>query len=216
MPHNQSCIIILKPTSFFLSFVTEQLSDFEQTEEAEMSADNTAYTMPSYDNDDALLEHLERLYPYMFQHEVVRLFGQSIASKINADFLDFMCCFKFEVYAEPLLMATSVEDCHQLVCVKPRVVSFDWMPTSGNDHIKVKGLVQTLDLFRATPAATALVKTLDKLDLKPLLHRYCKPLLKADLMKKAMQMIQWPTTQSWQMFNRYFAVEVHTQLVHLH
>lgn len=216
MSHNQSCIIILKPTSFFLSFVTEQLPDFEQVEESEASLDNTAYTIPSYSNDEALLEDLERLYPHMFRHEVTRLFGKDVAAKINADFLDFMCCFKFEVHEKPLLMASSIESCRRLVCLKPREISFDWMQTKGDDFIKVKGVVQNLDIFRSFPAATVLVRTLDKLDFKPLLQRYCKPLIKADLMKKAIQKIQWPTLQSWQMFNRYFAIEIHTQVVHLH
>ena len=217
MSRFKSCIIILKPTSFFTSFVAEQLPDFDCPIEEDLESDYTAYTIPACDSDEALLEQLERLSPYMFRHEVVRLLGKNLASKIKSDFLDFLCCFRFEVHAHSVLTESSIEDCHELVCVKPRVVDLEWQPATNDDEIEVRDILQTMNLSQVPQTASVLVKKFDKLaDIKPLVHRYCRPLLKQEFMKKAAQLIQWPSNSSIQMFNRYFAIEVHTQLVHLH
>ncbi|HVT62323.1 MAG TPA: hypothetical protein VHD33_02400 [Legionellaceae bacterium] len=216
MSHFMSCIIVLKPTSFFNSFIGEQLSDFDYPKEDESEADHTAYVIPSCDSDDVLLEHLERLFPYMFRYEVARRLGKALVSRIKADFLDFLYCFKFEVHSQTVLSESSIEDCQQLVCVKPKVVDLQGWPPATEEQIEVKDLLQTLN---APPvSASVLVKRFDRLsDLKPLLQRYCRPIFKkSGLMKKAAQNLQWSTMTSLQMFHRYFAIEVHTQLVHLH
>ncbi|PJD93545.1 MAG: hypothetical protein CK424_01720 [Legionella sp.] len=217
MSQTQSCIIVLKPTSFFAALIAEQLPDFNYPYEVELNADNTAYTIPVCDNDEVLLEHLERLFPFMFRHEVTRLLGKELAAKIEADFLDFLYCFKFEMHEQTVLTEASLNECHQWVHVKPRVIDLDWMPATTDDQIDVKDFLQTLQCSPVTWGETVLVKSFDKLsDLRPLMQRYCRPILKNELMKKAAQIIQWPTMTSLQMFHRYFAVEVHTQLVHLH
>lgn len=216
MSQMKSCIIVLKPTSFFTSFVIEQLPDFDCPNEEDLESDYTAYTLPVCDSDDDLLEHLERLFPFMFRHEVTRLLGKHLATKIKADFLDFLCCFKFEVHSHSVLMESCIQDCHQLVCVKPRVVDLDWLQES-DDQIEVRGILQAINTSQSGQTASLLVRHYDRLaDLKPLAQRYCRPLLKQDFMKKAAQLIQWPSVSSLQMFHRYFAVEVHTQVVHLH
>ncbi|MCR9192643.1 MAG: hypothetical protein NXI01_08285 [Gammaproteobacteria bacterium] len=217
MSQFKPCIIVLKPTSFFTSFVVEQLPDFDYPEDEEVDTDTTAYSLPVCEDDDALLEQLERLFPFMFRHEVTRLIGKTLASKIKADFLDFLYCFKFEVHSQSILTEASIDDCHQLVCVKPKVVDLEWMPSTEDDQIEVQGLLQTLAAPKPAPEATVLVKRFDmRADVKPLVQRYCRPIFKHQLMQKAAQIIQWPTMPSLQTFNRYFAVEVHTQLVHLH
>lgn len=217
MSQMKSCIIVLKPTSFFTSFVIEQLPDFDCPNEEDLESDYTAYTLPVCDSDEALLEHLERLFPYMFRHEAVRLLGKNLAAKITADFLDFLCCFKFEVHSHTVLMEESIDDCHQLVCVRPRVVDLEWLPETDGEQIEVRGFLQAFNASQPSQTASGLVRNFDRLaDLKPLVQRYCRPLLQQDFMKKAAQLIQWPSVSSLQMFHRYFAVEVHTQLVHLH
>lgn len=216
MSQMKSCIIVLKPTSFFTSFVIEQLPDFDCPNEEDLESDYTAYTLPVCDSDDDLLEHLERLFPFMFRHEVTRLLGKHLATKIKADFLDFLCCFKFEVHSHSVLMESSIQDCHQLVCVKPRVLDLEWLLES-DDQIEVRGILQAINTSQSGQTASLLVRHYDRLaDLKPLVQRYCRPLLKQDFIKKAAQVIQWPSVSSLQMFHRYFAVEVHTQVVHLH
>ena len=217
MSRFKSCIIILKPTSFFTSFVADQLPDFDCPYEADLESDYTAYTIPACDDDEVLLEHLERLSPFMFRHETERLLGKNLAAKIEADFLDFLCCFKFEVHAHSVLMESKIDDCHQLVCVKPRVVDLKWLPPTNDEQIEVRDILQALNSSQTSQTASVLVKKFERLaDLKPLVQRYCRPLLRQDLIKKAAQLIQWPSGSSMQMFNRYFAIEVHTQLVHLH
>jgi hypothetical protein len=217
MSQFKSCIIILKPTSFFTSFVIEQLPDFDCPNEEDLESDYTAYTIPACDDDEALLEHLERLFPFMFRHEVNRLLGKQLGSKIKADFLDFLCCFKFEVHAHSVITESSINDCRQLVCVKPRTIDLDWQPANEESEIEVRGFLNTLNTAQTAQTASVLVKKFDRsADLKPLIFRYCKPLLRQEFMKKAAQIIQWPSASSLQIFNRYFAIDVHTQLVHLH
>lgn len=217
MSQFKSCIIVLKPTSFFTSFVTEQLPDFDCPSEEDLESDYTAYSLPACDTDEALLEHLERLFPFMFRYEATRLLGKDLASKITADFLDFLCCFKFEVHSHAMLMETSIDDCHQLVCVKPCVVDLEWLPEANEDQIEIRGILETLNLSSSLQTASVLLRSFDRLaDLKPFVHKYCRPLLQQDFMKKAAQLIQWPSSPSVHMFDKYFAIEVHTQLVHLH
>ena len=216
MSRFKSCIIILKPTSFFTSFVAEQLPDFDCPTEEDLESDCTAYTIPACDDDEAVLEHLERLFPYMFRHETTRLVGESLASNIQADFLDFLCCFRFETHTHSVFMERSMQDCEQLVCVKPKAVDLEWLPAANAEQIEVRDVLQALHAQQASQTASVLVKRFDKLaDLKPLVHKYCRPLLKQDFMKKAAQLIQWPSASAMQTFNRYFAVEVHSHVVHL-
>lgn len=217
MSRFKSCIIILKPTSFFTSFVAEQLPDFDCPIEEDLESDYTAYTIPACDDDEALLEHLERLFPFMFRYEATRLLGEELASKIQADFLDFLCCFRFEMHSQSILMEQSIQDCEQFVCVKPKVVDLEWLPEANADQIEIRDVLQALNASQQSQTASVLVKRFDKLaDLKPLVQKYCRPLLKQDFMKKAAQLIQWPSASAMQTFNRYFAIEVHTQVVHLH
>ena len=217
MSQFKSCIIILKPTSFFTSFVAEQLPDFDCPNEEALEFDYTAYTIPAFEDDDALLGHLERLFPIMFRYETERLFGKDLAAQIIADFLDFLCCFKFEIHANSVMVETSIDDCQQLVCVKPRVIDLEWLPQTNDNQIELRDILQKLSLSQNAQTAPVLVKTFDKLgDIKPFVQRFCRPLLRQDFIKKAAQLIQWPNESSLQVFNRYFAIEVHTQLVHLH
>ena len=95
-------------------------------------------------------------------------------------------------------------------------MDLEWLQES-DDQIEVRGILHALNTSQTGQTASLLVRHYDRLaDLKPLVQRYCRPLLKQDFMKKAAQLIQWPSVSSLQMFHRYFAVEVHTQVVHLH
>lgn len=217
MSQFKSCIIVLKPTSYFLSFVSEQLPDFDLPDDDEIGTDDTAYSLPVHEDDEALLEYLEKSFSFMFRNEVIRRLGKRFASKIKADFLDFLCCFKFEVHTETVSEEASLDDCQQFVCVKPRVVDVEWAPPASEDNIEVTDLLHNLDISTTNPSTSVVVKYFDKIaDLKYLLKHYCRPLLKPDKKKKTAQIIQWPTVSSLQTFHKYFAVEVHTQLVHLH
>ena len=68
MPQNESDVIILKPTSAFLTFLSAQFPDLEVPEKAAVHRDTTAYTLKKQATDDLMLDEIERHFPQMFRH----------------------------------------------------------------------------------------------------------------------------------------------------
>lgn len=218
MPQNETNVLILKPTPVFLSFLAAQLPDIELPELNVLQADNTAYMINKQDSDEATLDEIERLFPEMFRHEIHRLLGpQMIGQAIEGSFLDFLCCFKFELHSQIVLMESSMDEGRQLLCVKPRSVLLKWMKTSLEDQIDVSQIFEQMDVAHFRENATVLVKNFQQLsEIKPFMKHYYRPIFKAEMLRMCEQAEQWPEIDSFQEFSRYFAVEVHSQLVHLH
>ena len=93
-------IIVLKPTRRFLSFLVDQRPDMHWPELPLFQKDTTAYTLPRHESDDALLYEVEKRFPEMFRHEVVRWLGEDAGEKIKGSFFDFLCFFKFELHTQ--------------------------------------------------------------------------------------------------------------------
>ena len=217
MPQNESDVLILKPTAVFLDFLSAQSPDIEFLDIRSMPTDHTAYTIAKKDTDEATLNEIERHFPSMFRHEIQRLVGDDVLKNIECTFLDFLCCFKFELHSQVVLMESSLDDGQQLLCVKPRSVLLKWMKSSFEDQIDLTHMLEKINITHLTDNATVLVKQFKQLsDIKPFIQHYYQPLFKAEMLRMCGQAEQWPEIDSFQTFNRYFAVEVHTQLVHLH
>jgi len=217
MPHNDSSILILKPTSSFISLVTSYLPDVELPDLATLQADGTAYAINKCDDDEAVLAEVERLFPLMFKHEASRVVGEDLATCINGTFLDFLCCFKFELHSQLVLMESCIDEGHQLLCVKPRSVVLKWFATPQDDQIDFSKLIEQIDVSHIAENATVLVKNFNKLsEVDPFIQDYYKPIINAEMVRMSDSAEQWSNVNSFNMFTRYFVVEVHTQLVHLH
>ena len=92
MKHTQWEVIILKPTSVFLSFLSAQLPDIDLPSLNLLQSDTTAYSIPRQDSEEATFDEIERHFSEMFQHEIARCLGEDLPYHIEGSFLDFLCC----------------------------------------------------------------------------------------------------------------------------
>lgn len=217
MQHIESDVIILKPTPSFLSFLTEQQPDIDLHDLRSLKVNHTAYTIAKCDSDESTLDEIERHFPAMFRHEICRLLGENACNHFEGSFLDFLMCFKFELHSQIVVMEPSIDKGHQLLCVKPRSVLLKWIKTTMAKQQSVPSEVfECMNLAHITENATVLVKNFEHLsDVKPFIQQYYRPIFKAEMLRMCTDADQWPEIDTFQMFRRYFAVEIHTQLIHL-
>lgn len=217
MEQSQWEIVILKPTSVFLSYLETHYPDIELPELQIMQADTTAYTLQSQDRDEGVFEEIERHFLLMFRHEIDRWVGLDASKDVEHSFLDFLCCFKFELHSEIVLMEPSITEGHHLLCIKPRSVLIKWMKSSIEDQNEIISILERVNLAHLTENATVVVKNFNQLsEVKPFINHHYRPMFNAEMSRMCDKTEQWPEIDSIQEFSRYFAVEVHTQLIHLH
>ena len=217
MQQSQWEIIILKPTQVFLSFLASQLPDVELPDLRLLQTDTTAYAIRKQEDDEATLDEIERHFPAMFRHEICRWLGDEARNEIEGSFLDFLCCFKFEMHSQIVLMESSIEQGHQLICVKPRSVLLKWIKSSVEDQSDLVSVLERVNLSHLAENATVVVKNFTGLsEIKPFVKHYYRPIFKAEMLRMCARSERWPDVDTFNTFNRYFSVEIHTQLVHLH
>ncbi len=216
MQTSQWEVIILKPTRVFLSFLASQLPDTELPELKTLQTDCTAYVMRKQPDDEATLDELERHFSKMFHHEISRWLGPDAHNAIETSFLDFLCCFKFEMHNHQVLMERSIQEAKQLICIKPRSVLLKWMRSAVGDHYELTQILDQVHVSRLAENSTVVLKSFAKLaDIKPFLNQFYKTLFDAEMSRMCGEPDEWPMVNSFETFSRYFAVEIHTQLIHL-
>ena len=216
MEQGQWDVIILKPTSVFLSFIAAQLPGIDLPELRFLQVDTTAYIIPKQVSEEATLDEIERHFPRMFRHEICRWLGEDARNEIEGSFLDFLCCFKFEMHSHIVLMEPSITKGHQLLCIKPRSVLLKWMKSSIADHDEVSSILERVNLSHLVENATVVVKNFKQLsEIKPFIQQYYRPIYKAEMTRMCDKSEQWPIVDTLQKFNRHFSIEMHTQLIHL-
>ena len=217
MEHEEWEVIILKPTPMFLSFLAAQCPDLKLPFLHLLQMDTTAYAIHKQANEEAMLDEIERFFPKMFRYEITRRFGAAVCDDIEASFLDFLCCFKFELHSQIVLMEKSMTRGHQLLCIKPRSVLVKWVKSSIDEQEELTNIIERVNLAHMVENATVVVKNFSQLsEVKPFIKQYYRPLFKAEMLRMCDKADQWPTIDNAQKFSHYFAVEVHTQLIHLH
>ncbi len=217
MQQNESDVVILIPTPAFLSFLADQLPDAELPDIHFLKTNRTAYTISKKDSDEETLDEIERHFPSMFQHEIERILGVGACKGIECSFLDFLMSFKFELHSQIVLMEPSIEQGHQLLCIKPRSVLIKWIKSSlSESQFDLVHVLKPINLSHIVENATVLVKNFNHLsDVKPFIEHYYRAIFKAEMLRICGDSEQWPAIDSFQMFRRYFAVEIHTHLIHL-
>jgi len=217
MQHSQWEIIILKPTKVFLSFLASQLPDVDLPDLSLLQTDTTAYAIRKQVDDEATLDEIERHFSFMFRHEICRWLGDDARNKIEGSFLDFLCCFKFELHSQIVLMESSIKEGQQLLCVKPRSVLLKWMKSTVENQSDLITILDRVKVADIAENATVVVKNFKQLsEVKPFIQHYYRPIFKAEMLRMCDRAEQWPDVDTFQTFNRYFSVEIHTQLIHLH
>jgi hypothetical protein len=217
MMAQDSDVVILKPTAVFLNFLAKHFPHSELPDLATLKSDSTAYTIIRQDTDEDTLNEIERHFPFMFKHEIYRAIGQHVEHDLEVSFLDFLCCFKFELHSQIVLLEGSLNQGQQLLRVKPRSVLLTWMKTSCDDQIDLSEIFKQMNITHLTENATVLVKNFNSnQEIKPFVQNYYRPIFKAEMLRICDAAQTWPEVDSFETFNRYFAVELHSQLVHLH
>ncbi|MDP3559214.1 MAG: hypothetical protein Q8R79_02520 [Legionellaceae bacterium] len=215
MSANDWEVVVLKPTSAFLSFIAEQLGAAALPELRLIQTDNTAYLIPAQLNNEVLLETLECHYKTIFSYEIARWVGQDVVTDIKASFLDFLCAFTFELHSNLLVMEVSSLLGRQLLRIKPRELLLKWMKAGHAELVDNSDILNKINLSHITENATAVIKNFEKLsDVKPFLRHYYPSMYEAERLRIESYGLQhWPYIDSYQMFSRFFVVELHTRLV---
>lgn len=217
MQQRQCEIVVLKPTTVFLSFLASQLPEKDIPSLKLLQTDNTAYVIHKKNSDEATLDELEKHFSFMFRHEICRWLGQDARNDIETSFLDFLCCFKFELHSHLILMEPTIKQGKQVITIKPRTVLLNWMKSAVEDEEELANVMERVTLEQITENSTVLVKNFNSLKaIKPFLSEFYKPIFETAMSRMSNQTEQWPLVNSFQDFGRYFAIEIHTQLIHLH
>ncbi|QEY50804.1 hypothetical protein [Legionella longbeachae] len=217
MRQSQYEIVVLKPTAAFLSFLTSTLPGIKLPDLRLLQIDNTAYAFEKHHADKPILDQIEEHFSIMFGHEVFRWLGDRVQNQININFLDFLCCFKFELHHHILLMEPAIEKGHQLLLIQPRLALLNWINSSEKRQEGLQDVVEKIQLNQLEKNTTVLVRDFSNLtEIKPFIQKNFFS-ISATAMKYILDAPeQWPNIDSFQVFNHYFSIEIHTQLIHLH
>ncbi len=216
MEQSQWEVIILKPTSLFLSFLAAQNPDLDLPNFSLLQTDNTAYVIHKQFNEEAMVDEIERHYPLMFKHEISRWLGEDAVKEFEASFLDFLCCFKFETHSQIVLMEPDITDGGQLLCIKPRSVLLKWVKSVVEEE-ELSDILDRVSISNLVENSTVVVKNFKTLEeIKPFIEQHYKPIFKAEMSRMCEQQSQWPEINDFKSFSRYFTIHIHTHLIHLH
>ncbi|WP_298622963.1 hypothetical protein [uncultured Legionella sp.] len=217
MHQKQSEIVVLKPTTVFLAFLASQLPEDDLPSLKTLQTDNTAYVIPRHNSDEKTLNEIEKHFSTMFRHEICRWLGTEARNQIETSFLDFLCCFKFELHNHIILMEPTMEDGHQLLNIKPRTMLMHWMKSAVEEQEELANVMERVSLSQLAENSTVMVKNFTGLEtVKPFLQQYYLPIFETAMKRMSTQSDEWPEITSFQSFSKYFTVEIHTQLIHLH
>lgn len=216
MQHSFHEVVILKPTSVFLSFLEAQGADVALPTLELLQANTTAYTIIKQDGEEETLDEIERHFPVMFRHEINRWLGNNARNSIEGSFLDFLCCFKFEMHSQILLMEPSVEKGRTLLCIKPRSVLLKWIKSSYEEQEVLSDVLERVTLTQLSENATVVIKNCEnQTEIQSLIDTCYQTMFKTEMLRMCDKSNHWPEVQSCVDFHRYFSIEIHTKLVHL-
>lgn len=212
MPQNELSILILKPTKNFIALISAQFPDFYDSDSSLPCLNNMAYSIPKCHDDESVLNVLENFYPLIFQHELNRLVGNKVSERIDATFFDFLCCFKFELYSDVVMMDTTKDNAERVLCVEPRSVSLFCSPQASQVTREKLSLKPSLNHY-----TTAWVKSFrDETEIDLFLKHHYRPILQEEMKRFSNDAAYLPVVNSFKLFTRYFDVKWHAPLVRLH
>lgn len=219
MQPNSWQILVLKPTPAFVNFLSTHFPSAIVPEYGMLQTDNTAYIFQKQNSEEELLDEIEFKHLNMFKYEIKRWLGdRQITKEVEASFLDFLCCFKFQIHTNLMLMEDSLLDGNQIICVKPRSTMIKLMREKITNINGIDDeIVTQQDISQWLENGTAIVKNLSNVyDLKTFLRVQYYNLYETEMLRICSDITElWPEVDSYQMFCRYFVVEYHSQLVHL-
>lgn len=209
-------VIILKPTAVFQAFIASQCPDIDPPDLKTLQTDCTAYAIPKQADDEKTLNTIEQHFKLMFHHELSRWLGDAIDHEIKGSFLDFLCCFKFELHNQVVLLEEDFIEGKQMFCVRPRSVLLNWMHSIAEDNEDLTEVLERVNVSHLAENATVVIKNFSKpSDVKGFVQSYFPAIYEVEMSRMCDQIEQWPSVESYQDFVKYFTVDIHTKLVHL-
>lgn len=216
MRQSQYEIVVLKPTAAFLSFLASKFPGIKLPHLRLLQIDNTAYVLKRDYSHEAILNQIEKHFPMMFHHEINRWLGDKAGNKMAIEFLEFLCCFTFELHNHVILMEPSIEKSHQLLLIEPRSALLNWSNTSVKTQEDLQDVIEKIKVTQLQDNTTALVKNFSNLtEIKPFIKKYYFSISSTMMSHRAIETDQWPIVDSFQVFKQYFGTEIHTQLIYL-
>ncbi|MFC3907767.1 hypothetical protein ACFORL_01560 [Legionella dresdenensis] len=214
-PHEWE-IIILKPTRAFITFLASQLPEVKIPSLKQLQIDNTAYAIKKQVNDEETLNEIERHFAFMFKNEIHRAVGKNAYNRIEGSFLDFLCCFKFELHSHVAVLEQSFNQGKQLLRIKPRSVLLKRIRAAVEEQASIDSVLEKIDVSHLADNATVIIKNFDQIAaIDEFVQAHYQPLYEAEMARMCDKAEFWPKLDSYQAFNQYFTVEIHTQLIHL-
>ncbi len=211
-------VIILKPTPVFQSFISSHCDEADVPNLKLMLTDTTAYVIPKRETDEETLDEIEKHFEEMFSHEIHRWLGDEAHHHMEGSFLDFLCCFKFELHSQIVVMEDCIEAGHQLIRIRPRAILLKWMKTAiEKGDTELVDILQQVNVSHLAENSTVVVKNFDQLtEVQSFLEMCYGPIFEAEMSRMSDNQTKWPKIDSYNAFCRYFAVDIHTQMIHLH
>ena len=209
-------VIILKPTAVFQTFIEAQCPNIEPPDFKLLQTDCTAYAIPKHTNDEDILNTIESHYKLMFHHEMSRWLGDEVEHEIKGSFLDFLCCFKFEMHNQLVLLEKDFKEGQQVFCVRPRSVLLKWMKSLSEESTELCEVLEQVNVSQLSENATVVIKNFKQSsEVKSFVESFYPEIFEVEMSRMCDKAQQWPAVSSYQDFSRYFTVDIHTQLVHL-
>lgn len=216
MRHSPHELLVLKPSPVFLAYLAAKLPGTELPSLKLLNIDNTAYVFEKQKTNQDMLDQIGKKFSLMFHHEISRWLGDKVHDQIETSYLDFVCCFKFELHNHIVLMEKSIEQGKSLLIIQPRQALLDWIKEELREQEELVNVLDKVELTHIIENATSLVKNFQNLsEIKPFINIYYPSLFKMAMSRISSQSHKWPQIHSIQTFSLYFAIEVHTQLIHL-
>jgi hypothetical protein len=214
MEQGLSEIVVLRPTQVFLSFLASQLPEKSIPTFQSLQTDNTAFVIKKHPTNEGTLEELERLYSKMFRYEISRWLGSDARNEIEKSFLDFLCCFKLEFHAHLIMLEPSLTQATHMLQLRPRIKVLRWLQEKAEEQEDLADIMECVTLNNLTENASVVIKNFDKLtEIKPFLKKYYKSLFATAMSRMCSQRSQWPNIDSFDEFNNYFSIQIHTHLI---
>lgn len=214
MAKGLSEIVVLRPTAVFLAFLTSQLPEEYVPSFKSLQIDNTAYLINKHSTREGTLFELERLYPKMFRYEISRWLGNKARNDVENNFLDFSCCFKLEFHSHLIFLDSSCNFGSQVLQLKPRAQLLQWLRQIAQRHDDLIEIINRVNLSHLTENSSLVVKRFDDLgEMKLFVRENYKSLFGKAMRRMSSDRILWPKIHSFEEFNRYFAIRIHTHLI---
>ena len=210
-------VVILKPTSVFLSFLAAQKPKNKPLPDlATLQQDCSAYVITKHRYEEDLVDEIEEHYPTMFNYELCRWLGPNFKTEIEGSFLDFLCCFKFEVHSQIILMDPSIQKNQTVICVKPQSILVKWMRSCIEDQGELINILDHINATELIENSTVLIKNFQSpVAIEKFLQQYYRSLFSIEMMRMCDKEEQWPALEDFQTFKRYFHIRIHNNLVNL-